>query len=84
MARKTNNNPIIKEHTLKPKHSVLNEKEKEALFSKYNITFTELPKILKKDAALKDLDVKEGDVIKITRKSPTAGTSFYYRGVTNV
>jgi DNA-directed RNA polymerase subunit H (RpoH/RPB5) len=35
------------------------------------------------DAAIAKLEVKEGDVIKITRVSPTAGTTVFYRGVAN-
>lgn len=71
------------EHILVPKHEVLKEKEVKELLSKYGITKNELPKILKDDAALNDLNPtpKVGDVIKITRKSPTAGESLYYREV---
>ena len=41
----------------------------------------ELPKISKKDPAIKELNVKVRDVIKIIRKSPTAGEAVFYRGV---
>ncbi len=41
----------------------------------------ELPKISKDDPALVSLNVKEGDVIKIIRQSPTAGEVAFYRGV---
>jgi DNA-directed RNA polymerase subunit H len=74
----------IDKHSLIPKHIKLSEKEKEALFKKYNITATELPKILKDDPAIQGLGVKPGDVIKVTRKSPTSGEAIFYRGVTNV
>ena len=76
--------PIITKHVLVPKHAKLSEKEKDELFKRYNITLRELPKILKDDPALASLDVKPGDVIKITRKSPTAGESVFYRGVSDV
>ncbi len=74
----------IDKHSLTPKHSKLGEKEKEALFKRYNITLNELPKILKEDPAIQSLGAKPGDVIKIIRKSPTAGEAVFYRGVINV
>jgi len=72
---------IIKEHNLIPKHKKLTEKEKKELFEKYRITLNELPKIFLKDPAISQLNVKEGDVIRIIRKSQTAGESIFYRGV---
>ena len=45
---------------------------------------TELPLIFVTDPAILGLGVKPGDMIKITRKSATAGESFYYRYVVEV
>ena len=73
----------VENHSLVPKHSKLSDKEKKDLLEKYNITIKELPRIFKKDAAIKDLSVKSGDIIKIVRKSPTAGESVFYRCVIN-
>ncbi|HIO32036.1 MAG TPA: DNA-directed RNA polymerase subunit H, partial [Candidatus Nitrosopelagicus sp.] len=42
---------------------------------------TELPLIFVTDPAIVGLGVKPGDMIKITRKSATAGESLYYRYV---
>ncbi len=70
-----------KKHSLVPEHKKLSEKEKTELFNKHKITLNELPKILTSDPAIADLDVEEGDVIEIRRKSATAGNSIYYRGV---
>jgi DNA-directed RNA polymerase subunit H len=70
-------------HILVPKHEKISDEEKKALFERYNISVRELPKIMINDAALAGMDVKVGDVIKITRKSSTAGFAVYYRGVTN-
>lgn len=71
----------VSKHILVPKHSKLSDSEKNKLLEKYNINVLELPKILKEDPAIAKLDVKVGDVIKIERKSKTAGTSDYYRVV---
>jgi len=71
----------ISKNELVPKHSVLSEKEKEELLKKYGITLKELPRILSSDPMVKKLGAKPGDVIKIERKSPTAGKSIYYRVV---
>ncbi len=68
-------------HNLIPQHEKLSEEQTQKLFDKYNITFKELPKIHLSDAAIRHLDPKYGDVIKITRKSPTAGRAIFYRGV---
>lgn len=66
-----------------PKHEVLDESETKRLLETYNITKNELPKIKKTDPAIKKLDAKVGDVIKITRDSftVTEGGAVYYRVV---
>ncbi|MFW5865947.1 MAG: DNA-directed RNA polymerase subunit H [Nanoarchaeota archaeon] len=70
-------------HILVPKHTKLSEEEKNALFEKYDITARELPKIPQSDPALAGMTVKQGDVIRITRKSLTAGKTTFYRGVSS-
>ena len=74
----------VDKHTLTPKHVKLGEREKAQLFEKYHVTSKELPKIQKTDAALRELDAKPRDIIKIIRKSQTAGESFFYRVVSDV
>jgi DNA-directed RNA polymerase subunit H len=71
-------------HELVPEHSKLSDKEKKGLLENYQITPKELPKMRKNDPAIEHLNVKEGDIVKITRKSKTAGESIFYRGVINV
>ncbi len=73
----------ITKHVLVPEHEKLNQKEKQDVLAEYNITVRELPKISKKDPAIAHLDLKMGDVIKITRKSATAGKAIFYRGVSD-
>ena len=74
----------VDKHILTPKHSKLSEREKTQLLEKYHVTSKELPKIVKTDSAIKELEPKVGDIIKITRKSPTAGESFFYRVISDV
>lgn len=71
----------IADHILVPTHTALSVKEKEELLEKYNCTVQELPKILVSDAALAGLKVKPGDVVKIERKSVSAGKANFYRRV---
>ncbi len=73
----------VENHILVPKHLKLSDKEKKDLLEKYNITPKELPRVIKKDPAIKSLNVGPGDVIKIIRKSPTAGEAVFYRYVVN-
>ena len=70
-------------HFLVPEHFKLSQKEKDELFKIYNITLKEMPKIFYNDPSIRHLEAKENDIIKIVRKSPTAGTTVFYRGVIN-
>jgi len=73
----------IKNHILIPEHIKLSESEKKELLEKYHISVNELPKINSNDPAILDMKTKAGDIIKIIRKSSTAGESAYYRAVIN-
>ncbi len=68
-------------HILVPKHEIMQIKEAEQVLEKYHCKSIELPLIFVSDPAIVGLGVKPGDMIKITRKSATAGESFYYRYV---
>jgi DNA-directed RNA polymerase subunit H len=71
----------ILKHELVPEHIIINENEKKELFEKLKIKSHNLPKILSNDPVVKSIGAKEGDILKIVRKSSTAGTSVYYRVV---
>lgn len=60
---------------------MLTDNEKQELLNKYKITIRQLPRILLNDTVIQSLGGKIGDVVKISRKSPVAGESFYYRVV---
>jgi DNA-directed RNA polymerase subunit H len=77
------NLPFIKDHVLALEHSKASERELKELLTKFQITKKELPKILKNDPAIRDLNLEEGDVVKIKRKSATSGESDFYREVIN-
>lgn len=69
------------EHVLVPEHEILNEEESKKVMAKYSITKENMPKILITDPIIKILKANPGDLIRITRKSPTAGKYYYYRVV---
>jgi len=73
----------VTKHALVPTHAVVSEAEKKKINDKYNLTGIELPRIFKEDPAIAHLKVKPGDIIKVTRKSVTAGQSLFYRRVTS-
>jgi len=75
---------IVQKHHYVPKHTKLSEEEAKKLLEYYNISPRQLPKILKTDPAIQHLNPKPGDIIKIERKSKTAGKSYFYRVVVNV
>ena len=69
----------IFQSNLVPKHEVLDEDEKNKLLEKYSVNAKQLPKIKLSDPAVKSISAKKGDIIKITRKSPTSNDYFYFR-----
>ncbi len=69
----------IQKHDLVPKHEILNDDEKEEFIKNLDYDKENLPKILIKDPVAKDIDAKEGDILRITRESQTAGTFETYR-----
>jgi len=70
----------ILSHFLIPTHEILDESSAQAVLMKYGVDRSKLPKIMKHDPGLPD-GAKIGDIVKITRKSKTAGTALYYRVV---
>ncbi len=70
----------IQSHFLVPPHEILDETSARDLLMKYGVDRSKLPKIHKTDPALPE-GAKPGDIIKITRQSPTAGVTTYYRVV---
>ncbi len=75
---------LAPDHIDVPKHEIMTRKEAEEVLEKYHCKSTDLPLIFVNDPAIIALGVKPGDMIKITRKSATAGQSFYYRYVVEV
>ena len=78
------NQILVPDHVYVPKHEIITKKEAEEVLEKYNCKPTELPLIFVNDPAILGLGVKPGDMIKITRKSATAGEAIYYRYVVEV
>lgn len=73
-------------HDLVPEHTLLSGKEAEELLKKLKVSADQLPKIRKDDPVLQILEmvegpIEEGRIVKITRKSESAGMSVVYRMV---
>jgi DNA-directed RNA polymerase subunit H len=75
LARKFN----VLEHDLVPDHAKLSEDEVQVILKQYGITRGQLPKIKTSDVVVKQIEAKPGEVLKITRKSLTAGQAVSYR-----
>ena len=67
------------DYEMVPEHIVLDDDEVEELTDRYEINKTDLPKIGRLDAAIKETDGEPGDVVKVVRESPTAGEAVAYR-----
>ena len=68
-------------HDLVPKHEVLSKEEAEELLKRYRIKPYKLPRIKASDPVVMLIGAKPGDIVKIKRKSLTAGNHVTYRYV---
>jgi DNA-directed RNA polymerase subunit H len=69
------------DHKLVPKHEILDEKEKKEILAQYKIQPYQMPQIKSNDPAVKAIGAKPGDILRIIRKSATAGQHIAYRYV---
>ena len=70
----------IQNHMLVPEHEVMTEDEIIKEFADVDYDYRNLPKIRSDDPVVKTLDgVQPGSVLRITRKSETAGEFITYR-----
>ena len=72
------------QHELIPKHEILSEEDKKSVLEKLKLNDERnLPHIFLDDPAIAHLNPKAGDLVKVTRKSATAGQAVYYRLVSD-
>jgi DNA-directed RNA polymerase subunit H (RpoH/RPB5) len=71
----------IFENEMVPKHEILTPKERKQLLTQYRIEPYQLPQIKTSDPTVKAIGAKRGDILRIIRKSTTAGTHIAYRYV---
>lgn len=77
--RKKRRNITILEHELVPVHEKISDEELKELLNVYKIRKEQLPKIKSTDPVIKEIKVEEGGVVKIMRRSRTAGRAVSYR-----
>jgi len=79
----SSSNPLfnIFDHELVPQHIKMTPEEVEEFLEKYKIKKHQIPKILETDPAIKAIQAKPGDIIKIIRNPALGEAGIYYRYV---
>lgn len=71
----------ISEHYLVPLHEIVPKEKHDEVLKKYGLDSDNMPRISREDPAAEEIGAKKGDMIKITRDSPTAGKAIFFRTV---
>jgi len=71
----------VSSHVLVPKHVLLTKEEAQEVLERYRIKPYQLPYIKRSDPAIRDIKAQAGDIIKVIRRSATAGDAIAYRFV---
>jgi DNA-directed RNA polymerase I, II, and III subunit RPABC1 len=71
----------ITKHELVPKHEVLTPIQKKAVMTQYKTVAKHFPMVLSSDPVVRYYGALPGTMMRITRKSPTAGEYVLYRVV---
>jgi len=74
----------ITTHRMVPEHQVLSNEEKAELLKRYKLKDTQLPRMKTTDPISRYFGLQKGDVVRIIRKSDTAGRYVTYRVVMSV
>eukprot|EP00051_Salpingoeca_urceolata_P006964 m.92074 g.92074 ORF g.92074 m.92074 type:complete len:213 (+) comp15060_c0_seq2:308-946(+) len=69
----------IMEHSLVPTHKLLSAEEKEVLLKRYNLSESQVPRMQLSDPVARYFGLSRGQVMKIVRRSETAGRYVTYR-----
>ncbi len=74
----------VMKHRLVPEHRLVPVEKEEEILSGLHVSKDKLPKVLRSDPVLSQLeaiegDIKEGRIIEIIRESKTAGKAKVYR-----
>lgn len=71
----------ITRHKLVPKFEILSDQEKMDIITRYRTSSKHFPVMLSSDPISRYYGLTTGNMVRITRKSPTAGLHVYYRVV---
>jgi DNA-directed RNA polymerase subunit H len=71
----------VRQHKLVPKHEILPKEKAQEVLERYKVAPHQLPFIKDSDPAAKAIGAELGDILRITRSSPTAGKAIVYRYV---
>ncbi len=69
----------VRKHVHVPKHEILSAEQAKEVLGQFKVTPNQLPLIKVSDPVAKAIGAKPGQILRITRDSPTAGKAIVYR-----